>query len=199
MDQARELVTVLLGMFPDSLMPVLLRAAIWVRENKAGEAEELLGQFAKKFPDNSRVFLPATVSTTVALKERAGDIDGAEAVFDSAIKWWSNAITEDNKLSVIMQEAASFKLKHGREREAFQLFEQLVKSNKSIDVLVGLVTTAAASMLRRLNEDQNATILALSLEDKALKEGALMQEFFISSSIVIYQLCILFCLIKMGS
>lgn len=172
MDQARELVTALLGMFPDSLMPVLLQAAVFVRENKAGKAEELLGQFAVKSPDKSKVFflaraqvaaaaghfqvaaeslakipdiqhMPATVATVVALKERAGDIDGAEAVFDSAIKWWSDAMTEDNKLSVIMQEAASFKLKHGREREAFQLFEELVKSHKSIDALVGLVTTAA--------------------------------------------------------
>ena len=122
-------------------MPVLLQAAVFVRENKAGKAEELLGQFAEKSPDKSKVFflaraqvaaaaghfqvaaeslakipdiqhMPATVATVVALKERAGDINGAEAVFDSAIKWWSDAMTEDNKLSVIMQEAASFKLKH---------------------------------------------------------------------------------------
>ncbi|GAB4829315.1 hypothetical protein Ancab_018985 [Ancistrocladus abbreviatus] len=172
MDQARELVTALQGMFPDSVMPLLLQAAVFVRENKAGRAEEILGQFAEKFPDKSKVFLlakaqvaaaaghhqvaaeslakvpdiqhmPATVATIVALKERAGDIDGAEAVFDSAIRWWSNAMTEDSKLSVIMQEAASFKLKHGREKEAFHLFEELVKGHGRVDALVGLVTTAA--------------------------------------------------------
>ncbi|XP_021745013.1 signal recognition particle subunit SRP72-like [Chenopodium quinoa] len=171
-DQARELVTALVGMFPDSVTPVLLQAAVLVRENKAGRAEEVLGQFAGKFPDKSKVFLlaraqvaaaaghfqvaaeslskisdiqhmPATVATIVTLKERLGDIDGAEVVLDNAIKWWSNAMTEDNKLTVIMQEAAAFKLKHGRQKEALELFEELVKKNSNVDALVGLVTTAA--------------------------------------------------------
>ncbi|KAL9233320.1 hypothetical protein vseg_008338 [Gypsophila vaccaria] len=171
-DQARELVTALLGIFPNSFMPALLQAAVLVRENKAGKAEEVLGQYAEKFADNRKVFLlakaqiaalaghaqvaadslakipdiqhmPATVATIVALKERAGDIDGAEAVFDNAIKWWSNAMTEDNKLTLIMKEAASFKLKHGRQKEALELFEDLLKSHNSVDALVGLVTTAA--------------------------------------------------------
>ncbi|RVW35364.1 Signal recognition particle subunit SRP72 [Vitis vinifera] len=172
MDQARELVAALPDMFADSVMPVLLQAAVLVRENKSGKAEEILGQFAEKFPNKAKVVLlaraqiaavaghpqiaaeslskiadiqhlPATVATIVSLKERAGDIDGAEAVFDSAIQWWSNAMTEDNKLTVIMQEAASFKLKHGREKEAARLYEELVKSHGSVQALIGLVTTAA--------------------------------------------------------
>lgn len=172
MDQAREFVVALPDMFPDSVMPILLQAAVLVRENKAGKAEELLGQFAEKFPGKSKIILlaraqvaaaanhpliaaeslakipdiqhmPATVATLVALKERAGDIDGASAVLDSAIKWWLNAMTEDNKLSVIMQEAASFKLRHGREEDASLLFEELVKTHGSIEALVGLVTTSA--------------------------------------------------------
>ncbi|XP_049412844.1 uncharacterized protein LOC125875840 [Solanum stenotomum] len=172
MDQARELVGALPGMFPGSLMPVLLQAAVHVRENKAAKAEEILGQYADKFPDRSKVILlaraqvaaaaghpqiaadslakipdiqhkPATVSTIVSLKERAGDTDGADAVFDSAIKWWSNAMTEDNKLNTIMQEAAAFKLRHGRKEEAAHLYEQLVKSHGSIEALVGLIQTAA--------------------------------------------------------
>ncbi|GMN33284.1 hypothetical protein TIFTF001_041864 [Ficus carica] len=172
MDQARELVPALPEMFPNSVMPVLLQAAVLVKENKAGKAEEILGQFAEKFPEKSRVVLlaraqvaaaashqhvaaeslakipdiqhmPATVATLVSLKERAGDIDGAAAVLDTAIKWWSNSMTEDNKLSVIMQEAASFMLRHGREKDAAQLFEELVKSHGSVEALVGLVTTVA--------------------------------------------------------
>lgn len=170
--QARELVGALPDMFADSVGPILLQAAVLVRENKAGKAEEVLGQFAEKFPDKSKVVrlaraqvaataghphvaaeslakihdiqhMPATVATLVALKERAGDIDGAAAVLDSAIKWWSNAMTEDNKLSVIMQEAASFKLRHGHEEDAAQLYEDLVKSHGNIEALVGLVTTMA--------------------------------------------------------
>ncbi|PKI78348.1 signal recognition particle subunit SRP72 [Punica granatum] len=172
MDQARELVAALPDMFPDSVMPVLLQAAVLVRENKAGKAEELLGQFAEKFPDKSKVALlaraqvaaaaghplvaaeslskipeiqhmPGTVSTIVALKERAGDIDGASAVLDSAIKWWSDAMTEDNKIGLLMQEAASFKVRHGRQEEAARLFEELVKSHGSVEAIVGLVTTVA--------------------------------------------------------
>ncbi|XP_044491004.1 signal recognition particle subunit SRP72 [Mangifera indica] len=172
MDQARELVATLPDLFPGSVMPVLLQASVLVRENKAARAEEILGQHAEKFPDQSKVVLlaraqvaaaanhphiaaeslvkihdiqhmPGTVATLVALKERAGDINGAAAVFDAAIKWWLNSMTEDNQLSVIMQEAASFKLRHGQEEDAFHLYEELVKTHGSIEALVGLVTTAA--------------------------------------------------------
>ncbi|CAE5963305.1 unnamed protein product [Arabidopsis arenosa] len=172
MDQARELCAALPGMFPESVVPTLLQAAVLVRENKAAKAEELLGQCAEKFPEKSKVVLlaraqiaasashphiaaeslskipdiqhlPATVSTIVALKERAGDNDGASAVLDSAIKWWSNSMTESNKLSVLMPEAAAFKLRHGQEEEASRLYEEIVKNHSSIDALVGLVTTLA--------------------------------------------------------
>ncbi|OVA20478.1 Signal recognition particle [Macleaya cordata] len=163
-DQARELVAALSDMFPGSVMPALLQAAVLVRENKAGKAEEILGQFANQFPEKSKVALlaraqvaaaaghpqiaaeslaripdiqhmPATVATLVSLKERAGDIDGAAAVLDSAISWWSNAMSEDNKLDLIMHEAASFKLKHGQEEEAARLYENLVKSHGSVEAL----------------------------------------------------------------
>lgn len=159
-------------MFPDSVIPVLLQAAVLVRENKAGKAEEILGQFADKFPEKAKpIFLaraqvaaaaghpqvaadslaqiediqhmPATVATLVSLKERAGDVDGASAVLDAATQWWTNAMSEDNKLSLIMHEAASFKLKQGREDEAARLYEELVKSHGSVEALVGLVMTSA--------------------------------------------------------
>ncbi|KAL8170533.1 hypothetical protein V2J09_022337 [Rumex salicifolius] len=171
-EQARELVGALQLMFPDSVVPVLLQAAVLVRENKAGKAEEVLEQFAEKVPEKSQLLLltkaqvaaaaghpqiaaeslsripdiqhmPGTVATIVALKERAGDIEGASSVFDSAIHWWSNAMSEEGKLGIIMQEGAAFKVKYGREKEAFKLYEDLVKSSKSVDVLVGLVKTAA--------------------------------------------------------
>ncbi|KAM0000971.1 putative tetratricopeptide-like helical domain superfamily [Helianthus debilis subsp. tardiflorus] len=133
----------------------------------------MLGKYAERFPEKSKVALlaraqiaaaaghpqiasesllkipdiqhmPATVATLVALKERSGDIDGANALFDSAIAYWSNAMTEDNNnLSVIMQEAAAFKLKHGQKEEALNLFEKLVKSHNNIEALVGLIQTAA--------------------------------------------------------
>ncbi|CAN0929276.1 Signal recognition particle subunit SRP72 [Linum grandiflorum] len=173
MDQARELVSALPEMFADSEMPVLLQAAVLVREKKAAKAEELLDHCATKFPHKSKIallaraqiaaasghhqiaadslsripdiqHLPATVATLVALKERAGDIDGASAVLDSAVKWWSNSMTdEDSKLNIIMQEAASFKVRHGRGEEAARLYEELVRSHESVDAIVGLVSTIA--------------------------------------------------------
>lgn len=159
-------------MFPTSVTPVLLQASVFVKENKAGKAEELLWKYAEKFPDKSKIVLlaraqiaaaaghpqiasesllkipdiqhmPATVATLVSLKERSGDIEGASAVLDSAITYWSNAMTEESQLSVIMQEAAAFKVKHGKKEEALKLFEKLVKSHNSIEALVGLIETAA--------------------------------------------------------
>ncbi|KAI0491285.1 hypothetical protein KFK09_025545 [Dendrobium nobile] len=173
MDQAQELVSALPEMFPDSLTPILLQAAVLVKEKKVSKAEEILGQFAEKFPEKSKPVLlvraqisaaaghlqvaadslsmihdirhmPATVATIVSLKERINDINGAAAVLDSAVQWWKDAMTEDNKLSVIMPEAASFKLNHGHEREAFKLYEELVKDHgNNTEALVGLVKTAA--------------------------------------------------------
>ncbi|KAG2322154.1 hypothetical protein Bca52824_015367 [Brassica carinata] len=131
-----------------------------------------LGQCAEKFPEKSKLVLlaraqiaasashpqvaaeslskiihiqhfPGTVATIVALKERAGDNEGAAAVLDSAIKWWSNSMTENNKLSILMPQAASFKLRHGQEEEASRLYEEIVKKHKSTEALVGLVTTLA--------------------------------------------------------
>ncbi|KAL1216413.1 hypothetical protein V5N11_026344 [Cardamine amara subsp. amara] len=172
MDQARELSAALPALFPESVIPTLLQAAVLVRENKAAKAEELLGQFAERFPEKSKLVLlaraqiaasashphvaaeslskisdiqhlPGTVATIVALKERAGDNDGAAAVLDSAINWWSNSMTEDNKLSILMPQAASFKLRHGKEEEASRLYEEIVQSHRSTEALVGLVTTLA--------------------------------------------------------
>lgn len=165
-------------MFPESITPVLLQAAVLVKEKKVSKAEEILGQFADRFPDKSKPVLlaraqiaaaaghsqiaadslakiadiqhmPATVATIVSLRERLGDISGAVAVLDSAIQWWKNAMTEDSKFGIITQEAATFKLNHGLENEASQLYEELVKNHGSVDALVGLVITAARSDLEK--------------------------------------------------
>ncbi|KAJ6809067.1 signal recognition particle subunit SRP72-like [Iris pallida] len=175
---AQELASSLPDMFPDSLTPVLLQAAVHVRGKKVPKAEEILGQFADKFPEKSKLVLlaraqiaaaaghsqiaaeslskipdiqhmPATVATIVSLRERLSDFSSASTVFDSAIKWWKNSMTEDNKLNIIMQEAASFKLNHGREDDASKLYEELVKSQGSLEAMVGLVATAARTDLEK--------------------------------------------------
>ncbi|KAE8808957.1 Signal recognition particle 72 kDa protein [Hordeum vulgare] len=180
-DQAQELVTGLLGMFRDGVFPVLLQAAVHVREKKVPKAEEVLSRYAEKHPDNSKGVLlalaqiaananhfqvaadslskisdiqhmPATVATLVALKERLNDSNAAASVLDSAIKWWKNAMTEDNKLDVFMREAATFKLNHGRDEEACQLYEELVKSYGSTEALAGLVATSARTDLAKAEQ-----------------------------------------------
>lgn len=171
--QARELAFSLLEMFPDSVMPSLLQAAVLVRGNKAAKAEDVLVEFSNKFPEKSKPVLlalsqvaaaaghpqlaseslskisdiqhmPATVATLVSLRERCGDIPAASTVLESAIQWWANSMLEENsKLNTIMHEAAAFKLKHGQQEEAFQIYEELVNSYGSTQALVGLVKAAA--------------------------------------------------------
>ncbi|KAL6616515.1 hypothetical protein ACP70R_038785 [Stipagrostis hirtigluma subsp. patula] len=180
-DQANELVSGLLGMFRDSVFPVLLQAAVHVREKKVQKAEEVLSRYAEKHPENSKGVLlalaqiaananhfqlaadslskiadiqhmPATVATLVALKERLGDSNAAASVLDSAIQWWKNSMTEDKKLDVFMREAATFKLNHGRDEEACLLYEELVKNHGSIEALAGLVTTSARTNLDKAEQ-----------------------------------------------
>lgn len=177
-EQAQELVSALSSIFPDSLMPIILQAAVLVREKKISKAEEMLAQFASKFSVKPMPILlaraqiaaaaghlqiateslsmiddichmPATVATVVSLKERLNDFSGAASVLDSAVQWWKNSMAEDNKLNVIMPEAASFKLIHGKEQEAFQLYEELVKNHGSTEALVGLVKAAARTDLAK--------------------------------------------------
>ncbi|CAO2182091.1 unnamed protein product [Urochloa humidicola] len=180
-DQAHELVTALLGIFRDSVFPVLLQAAVHVKEKKVQKAEEVLRQYAEKHPENSKGVLlalaqiaananhfqlaadslskipdiqhmPATVATLVVLKERLGDSNAAASVLDSAIKWWKNSMTQDNKLDILTREAAAFKLSHGRDEEACLLYEELVKSHGSIEALAGLVATAARTNLEKAEQ-----------------------------------------------
>ncbi|KAA8533261.1 hypothetical protein F0562_033206 [Nyssa sinensis] len=117
LDQALQLVAALPDMSLDSVIPVLLQAAVFLREKKAGRAEELLGVFAEKFENKGT--------------ECAGDIDSADAVLDSAMQRWSDTMSEDSKLNVIMQGAASLSSSMGRRRR--HLYENLVKSH-GIDV-----------------------------------------------------------------
>ncbi|KAJ8617921.1 hypothetical protein MRB53_014107 [Persea americana] len=62
-------------------------------------------------------------------------------------------MSEDNRLSIIMHEAASFKLKHGSEDEAACLYEELIKSHGSVETLVGLVRTVAHVDVDKADQD----------------------------------------------
>lgn len=130
--QAQELVSSLSSTFPESISPVLLQAAVFVRGKNILKAEEVLGQFADRLPDKAQPALlaraqiaataghaklaaeslgripgiqhmPATVATVVALRERAGDVAGAAAALDSAVEWWRNAMTEGDGAATALE------------------------------------------------------------------------------------------------
>lgn len=185
LDQARELLRSLFDKFPDSVMPALLNASLLVREGKLSRAEEMLGQCVEKHPRDSAIVLlvraqiaamaghhivaahsleqisdlqnkPAMVATLVALKEKGGDVRGAEATLDSAVQWWEDHMSEDTStLELLMQEAAAFKLRHKNLEAASLLFQKLTKSSSPTvraEALIGLVRSAAYTDLAKAEE-----------------------------------------------
>ena len=144
-----------------------------MREGKLTRAEEMLGQYLEKHPNDITMLLlaraqiaaqaghhivaaqslekisdlqhkPAMVATLVALKERGGDLNGAEASLDAAVQWWENHMGEktETKLELFAKEAAALKLKHKNMEGASLLFQKLAKSSsKGVrgEALTGLI------------------------------------------------------------
>ncbi|CAM6103196.1 unnamed protein product [Calypogeia fissa] len=178
LDQARDLLPSLLDSFPDSEIPPILAASLAVKEGKPARAEDVLEQFAAQHPKNStEAYLvraqvsissghfaraaeslekitelqhrPGMVATLVALRERAGDIEKAEAILDAAVNWWDNRMGDDDTtLEELIQEAATFKLKNNKLEAAAKLFQRLTKSSSPAvraEALNGLVRSTALS------------------------------------------------------
>lgn len=105
-------------------------ASILLKEGKAPKADELLTQFAEKHPDcatdahlvraqaaaaagnylqaakclemiTSLKHKPGVVATVVALKERGGNLKGAESVLDEALEYWDSHMGEDDANSTL--------------------------------------------------------------------------------------------------
>ncbi|KAI5057233.1 hypothetical protein GOP47_0027248 [Adiantum capillus-veneris] len=185
LDQVRELLPSLFDKFPESVMPPLLSASLLLREGKLTRAEEMLGQYLEKHPNDLAMLLlaraqvaalaghhviasksleqiqelqhkPAVVATLVALKEKGGDVNGAEATLDTAVQWWEDHMGEDNStLELIAQEAATFKLRHKKEEAASALFLKLVKSSSEVvraEALTGLVSSTAHTDIVKAEE-----------------------------------------------
>lgn len=176
LDQAKEFLPSLFDKFPDSVMPPLLSASALMREGKLTRAEEMLGQFLEKYPkDLTKLLLarsqvaalaghhsvaalsleqvpelqhkPSVVATLVALKEKGGDVQGAEATLDAAVQWWEGHMGEDTStLELLAKEAAAFKLKQKKSEAASTLFQKLIKSSSPTvrtEALTGLVSSTA--------------------------------------------------------
>lgn len=176
--QARGLLPFILVSFPRSKRLPLLAAILAVKEGKSAQAEDVLMRLASQSPDDStpaylmlaqlsatsRNFAraaeslekiaelqhrPGMVATLVALRERAGDVDRADAILDAAIEWWDNQTDFDRvTFGELIQEAAAFKLKHNKLEAAAKLFERMTKRASPavrVEGLRGLICCMAPS------------------------------------------------------
>ncbi|KAM4708495.1 signal recognition particle subunit SRP72 [Discoglossus pictus] len=169
-EQCRKLSSSLQAQNPEHLLPVLIQAAQLCREKQHSKAVELLQEFADQHPVNATQIKltmaqlklaqgnvtkaclilrsiqelqhkPGMVSALVTMHSHDEDIDSAIEVFTQAISWYQeNQPNSTTHLSLI-REAANFKLKHGRKKEAINDLEQLWKQNpKDIHTLAQLIS-----------------------------------------------------------
>uniref|UniRef100_A0A8C6BHM4 Signal recognition particle subunit SRP72 n=1 Tax=Monodon monoceros TaxID=40151 RepID=A0A8C6BHM4_MONMO len=169
-EQCRKISASLQSQSPEHLLPVLIQAAQLCREKQHTKAIELLQEFADQHPENaaeikltmaqlkisqgniSKACLilrsieelkhkPGMVSALVTMYSHEEDIDSAIEVFTQAIQWYQNRQPKSPAHLSLIREAANFKLKYGRKKEAISDLEQLWKQNpKDIHTLAQLIS-----------------------------------------------------------
>lgn len=169
-EQCRKLATALQNQQPEHLLPVLIQAAQLCREKQHAKAIDLLQEFADQHPEfAAQIKLtmaqlklaqgnvtkacmimksikelehkPGMVSALVTMHSHDEDIDSAIEVFNQSISWYQE--NQPNSLAhlSLIREAANFKLKHGRKKEAINDLEQIWKQNpKDIHTLAQLIS-----------------------------------------------------------
>uniref|UniRef100_A0A8D0XU54 Signal recognition particle subunit SRP72 n=1 Tax=Sus scrofa TaxID=9823 RepID=A0A8D0XU54_PIG len=137
-EQCRKISTSLQSQSPQHLLPVLIQAAQLCREKQHTKAIELLQEFSDQHPENA-----AEIKLTMAqLKISQGNISKACLILRSIeeLKHKPGMPKSPAHLSLI-REAANFKLKYGRKKEAVSDLEQLWKQNpKDIHTLAQLIS-----------------------------------------------------------
>ncbi|XP_003415941.1 signal recognition particle subunit SRP72 isoform X2 [Loxodonta africana] len=169
-EQCRKISSSLQSQSPEHLLPVLIQAAQLCREKQHIKAIELLQEFSDQHPENaaeikltmaqlkisqgniSKACLilrsieelkhkPGMVSALVTMYSHEEDIDSAIEVFTQAIQWYQNHQPKSSAHLSLIREAANFKLKYGRKKEAISDLEQLWKQNpKDIHTLAQLIS-----------------------------------------------------------
>uniref|UniRef100_A0A8B9NU28 Signal recognition particle subunit SRP72 n=1 Tax=Apteryx owenii TaxID=8824 RepID=A0A8B9NU28_APTOW len=169
-DQCRKLSASLQSQSPDHLLPVLIQAAQLCREKQHAKAIGLLQDFADQHPASAAeikltmaqlkiaqgsvtkacIILrsieelqhkPGMVSALVTMYSHEEDIDSAIEVFTQAIQWYQQFQPESPVHLSLIREAANFKLKHGRKKEAISDLEELWKQNpKDVHTLAQLIS-----------------------------------------------------------
>ncbi|KAM4781213.1 signal recognition particle subunit SRP72 [Corvus cornix cornix] len=169
-DQCRKLSASLQSQSPEHLLPVLIQAAQLCREKQHAKAVGLLQDFADQHPANAvEIKLtmaqlkiaqgsvtkacmilrsieelqhkPGMVSALVTMYSHEEDIDSAIEVFTQAIQWYQQYQPKSPVHLSLIREAANFKLKHGRKKEAISDLEELWKQNpKDVHTLAQLIS-----------------------------------------------------------
>ncbi|XP_027692037.1 signal recognition particle subunit SRP72 isoform X1 [Vombatus ursinus] len=169
-DQCRKISTSLQSQSPEHLLPVLIQAAQLCREKQHAKAIDLLQEFSEKHPANAAEIKltmaqlkiaqgnitkaclilrsigelkhkPGMVSALVTMYSHEEDIDSAIEVFTQAIHWYQNHQPKSSVHLSLIREAANFKLKYGRKKDAISDLEQLWKQNpKDVHTLAQLIS-----------------------------------------------------------
>uniref|UniRef100_A0A8C4TLE2 Signal recognition particle subunit SRP72 n=1 Tax=Falco tinnunculus TaxID=100819 RepID=A0A8C4TLE2_FALTI len=169
-DQCRKLSASLQSQSPEHLLPVLIQAAQLCREKQHAKAVGLLQDFADQHPANAAEIKltmaqlkiaqgsvtkacmilrsieelqhkPGMVSALVTMYSHEEDIDSAIEVFTQAIQWYQKFQPKSPVHLSLIREAANFKLKHGRKKEAISDLEELWKQNpKDVHTLAQLIS-----------------------------------------------------------
>ncbi|KAG9345549.1 hypothetical protein JZ751_008693 [Albula glossodonta] len=169
-DQCRKLSSSLQSQNPGHPRPVLIQVAQLCREKQHSKALELLQRFSEQHPESApeikltmaQLYLtqghvtkacdilrtvedfkhkPGMVSALVTMYSHEEDIDSAIDVFSQAIQYYQAEQPGSSAHLSLVREAADFKLKYGRKKEAISDLEQLWKQNTNdIHTLAQLIS-----------------------------------------------------------
>uniref|UniRef100_A0A8C7I361 Signal recognition particle subunit SRP72 n=1 Tax=Oncorhynchus kisutch TaxID=8019 RepID=A0A8C7I361_ONCKI len=159
-DQCRKLTSGLQSQNPGHPRPVLIQVAQLCREKQHSKAIELLqvnliiikciGVFSKGHVTKACDILRSIedfkhkqgmISALVSMYSHEEDIDSAIDVFSQAIQYYQSEQPGSSVHLALVREAADFKLKYGRKKEAISDLEQLWKQNTNdIHTLAQLIS-----------------------------------------------------------
>uniref|UniRef100_A0A8C8JK83 Signal recognition particle subunit SRP72 n=1 Tax=Oncorhynchus tshawytscha TaxID=74940 RepID=A0A8C8JK83_ONCTS len=164
-DQCRKLSSGLQSQNPGHPRPVLIQVAQLCREKQHSKAMELLQCFADHHPESAsgikltmaQLYLTQAcdilrsiddfkhkqgmISALVTMYNHEEDIDSAIDVFSQAIQHYQSEQPGSSIHLALVREAADFKLKYGRKKEAISDLEQLWKQNTNdIHTLAQLIS-----------------------------------------------------------
>ncbi|KAL6475938.1 hypothetical protein MHYP_G00144370 [Metynnis hypsauchen] len=169
-DQCRKLSSTLQSQNPGHPRPVLIQVAQLCREKQHSKAIELLQRFSEEHPESAsgikltmaQLYLiqghvtkagdilrsiedykhkQGMVSALVTMYTHEEDLDSAIDVFSQAIQYYQSEQPGSTTHLSLVREAADFKLRYGRKKEAISDLEQLWKQNtKDVHTLAQLIS-----------------------------------------------------------